>query len=124
MGPQIRARRKELGLTATDAAAKSGLSLAQYSRIELDKAGRPYPATLRRIALALGMPELWLINGDEPTPPAAPMALAASGSNVDMAALAAILGPLVEAVDRQTAELRRQNQRIDEVLGELKERNE
>lgn len=48
-----------------------------------------------------------------------PLAMAASGDRVDVSALVAILSPLVEAVDRQTAALREQNDRIDRVLGRL-----
>lgn len=125
----IRARVEELEVRQRVLSDQSGLSMATWTKL-LNGPNETFDRkTLRAASRALG----WssdsidrllagqdpIVETPDPSPPAAPMAMAASGSNVDMAALAAILGPLVEAVDRQTAALREQNQRIEQVLGRL-----
>jgi transcriptional regulator with XRE-family HTH domain len=125
----IRDRIAELDVLQRELSERSGVSMATWSKLLNGPNEMFDKKTLRAAARSLG----WspdsidrllagqdpIVETPDPSPPAAPLAMAASGSNVDMAALAAILGPLVEAVDRQTAALREQNQRIEQVLGRL-----
>jgi nucleotide-binding universal stress UspA family protein len=134
----------KLSLEITNRLSELGLSMAEWRRRskvsdvklrEMRDGTRPgwSPALERAAERALGWaggsfesvrdglnPELL----PDPSQSAVPVALAGSGSGVDMGALSAILGPLVEAVDRQTAALRQQNERIEQVLERLDEGTE
>src|SRR3712207_8354678 len=61
VGPLIRERREAQGLSQADLAAQTGLAQTYISRIERGAVPRPRPATLQKLAQALGvrLPELY-----------------------------------------------------------------
>lgn len=56
LGQTVRARRIEVGMSATELARRTGVTASTITRLEAGESAAPRAETIRNVALALGLP--------------------------------------------------------------------
>lgn len=65
LGARIRSSRERRIMTQGDLAKAADLALVTINRLENDAIDSPRPATIRKVATALGVDPVWLLFGED-----------------------------------------------------------